>query len=524
MGSPESAILEGNAQLAEDVEADRQANPICYFNPRPYAREYHQDGNTVVAAAGGNGSGKTVELLATGISAMCGPEYDTIYCPMPANFPKPPVRVKLLCPDLKRLVEDVYKPLFNQLCPPALVDKSRSRSKDGFNAASSTWYLNNGSYMRAMSYGTPDLSQESSAYDLILFDEPPPEQLYDSQWARISRTGGFIRMAMTLHQRLVPWPISWIDRRIRRKQDGDFISWYQFNARENHRLMDAEVPGRNILKRFEQMASTLPEEERLVRIEGLGSWLIGLVYKEFDEAIHARYDKCKPEDFGQLVKAGKGVVHCGLDKGISHPCACDWFYIAFEPIEALDIDEGDVIQFAEYGRSDRSTGENIGAVQAINASLGVKPQVYHACKAFFERDEKAPRSGITLATDWQKAGLMLIRGCAKEDVRTNEVHKLLRVPLPGEPRKWPRLRLVKGVCRQTVDEYLSWQYKPESSRSPSGVDKYEERDDHHMDCTGYVACGAIGKPAIESLRPEHRDIMTGVPLSLIAPMPDLYRV
>lgn len=497
-----------DAELDMELAADMRACPIAYFVPRPYAVPFMLDDHMVVFAFGGKRSAKTWHVTAKNVVAMTG--IDIVACPGVAKlFHPPPVFVRHWTPKLTD-AEELILPLYLKWIPPDLLDVKRG--KNGFNVANHSLYLRNGSLMQFRSYEQDDIKGESFECYIVSYDEPPKEKIYESQYARIVTVGGYMYGAMTLDERRTSYPIQWIDRRIRRKGDGDHVAYHHFKTDQNIAAIAQEKGGREgqrVRDAFTAWTSSVSEEERMVVIEGFGGWLSGLVYKEFDERIHASYAKATVEELVTLANEGHGHIRCGLDYGLNHPTACIWDYVNHYPIPDLDLAEGDVIQFAEYKEPGRTVDQNVLAIQA--RSRGMKVQAFYADPAMWTRN---PRGGLTIAGTFIKAGLRLVQGANSKDVGWDAVHKLLAVPPPGSACPWPKLRLMKGRNRKTCDEFLAYQWKPESERSPSGSDKDVDRDDDLMDARRYVA--TTGRP-LPAMVPRHRiamDPTTGVPLNL----------
>ena len=241
---------------------DRADCPIAYFSveKRPSQRPFFYDEHPTCFLFCGMRAGKTTILVARTAMAMAGVE--------PLNLPgslkllpKPPVKVRHWCTDLTKAGENVILPMYLGLLPPSLLDKRNGT--DGYNRSKHTLRLTNGSFMELMSYEMPGTKTGMAERDIVNLDEAPREELYESQYARILTTGGFIWGAMTLDEVRTTWPIWWIDRRILRKGDGeDVVNHHYLSTEENVMALaeEAETPvlRQRILSRLAALKTATP--------------------------------------------------------------------------------------------------------------------------------------------------------------------------------------------------------------------------------------------------------------------------
>ena len=503
------------AMLREALARDANDWPIRHYKPRIYQREFHKDPRMIIAAISGNQAGKTTESVARNVVGLTGVE--SVHCPTGGIFRRPPFKSRHWVTDLTKVVKPIILPLYLQLIPPSMLLKDRNRKFPGYNEADSTLSLTNGSFVQFMSYESEYIKGDSATLDSVPMDECPPEGIYDSQKMRIAARGGRMWIAATI-KRQIGYPTQWIDKRIRRKGDGD-TGWYVFDTAENFRCMAAEATARGengsaITARFEQVKASLSPEDRAVMIDGLMAFSIGLIYPSFDENVHAAYNFLRPADFGRLARDGAGIVICGLDYGMAHPTACVWLYVNYAPMPELQLAEGDIIQIAEYKHAERSLDQNIGGIIGINRVFGLQPRHYWACKRLFHRDEKAPHSGITTATSFMKAGvkpLTIGNDCPEEG--WNTVREALK--MRGQPTPWPAYRIIKNACPETVDEFLVYQMKPESERAPGDRETDIDTNNDLQDCLRYAMTAPRIRPRVAPPEAVMRDRITGVSMSLI---------
>lgn len=117
---------------------------------------------------------------------------------------------------------------------------------------------------------------ESATISIAVFDEPPPEQIYNAVISRL-RMGGIILMPMT--------PLfgsAYVKDKI---VENNAYAYVQFAEMEEN----CKTHGvRGILNHddIEFMISQMEPEQRDARVKGKFMFLSGLVFKEFDRAIH----------------------------------------------------------------------------------------------------------------------------------------------------------------------------------------------------------------------------------------------
>lgn len=117
---------------------------------------------------------------------------------------------------------------------------------------------------------------ESATLGMVIFDEPPPEAIYNACISRL-RMGGIILMPLT-----PLFKAAFVKDKI---VDGNEYAYVQYAAMEEN----CEKHGvRGVLKHsdIEFMASQMEDEEKEARLYGKFMFLAGLVFKEFQKSTH----------------------------------------------------------------------------------------------------------------------------------------------------------------------------------------------------------------------------------------------
>jgi hypothetical protein len=187
-----------------------------------------------------------------------------------------------------------------------------------------------------------------------------------------------------------------------------------------------------------------------------GDWISaeGSVYPEFDEHRHVMTPFRIPKEWPQYV---------GLDPGYDHPCAILWFAVA---------PNGCVYVVDELYRGGLSVVDHARDIRLRNAGRTVQ-RYYADPQHAFSRTAQSPRS---IAAQLKDCGLTFVpwpRTGGNEETMVEAVRKRLISD---------RLK-VFATCVNTIREFQSWSYKRTATGElPAGEDKFEDRDNHTMDC------------------------------------------
>ena len=518
-------------QLAQRVLMDRAENPIRYYRPNKTAMRFHADTHRVRMCGGANRAGKTV--IEVGENVMFLTRINSVWLAhqgidATAKFAhlyarNEPLRTRHWCADLTKVMGPCLLPLYWQFLPPRLLDLSRGTR--GFNSQTNTLYLMDGSFIQFMSYKHGIESAESVSMHSVLFDEPPPENYFDRQLGRVGDVGGFIWGGMTVYERLVRHPIAWFDRRIRRKglnkETGqDIVEHFRVPLSDNLHNFSAE--GQKAMLAWAAMLKVRDPAAYDACVLGLPSMLRGLVYKEFDETIHAQYEKASGDDLAELARKGYGEIWCGMDHGMRDPTVVLWLYVARKPVLSLDIAEGDVILFQEYHVAGRKPVQHIPVIARwMHDTKGkLMPVTGIMADPHMWDDEVSGPSvaGIYIqGLKEAKVCCRVIRANNNKDLGHDLLGELMQVPGEGEQPPWPRFRIVKGSCPKTIDEIMAYCWVAENERTGKGGDKTVDVSDHAPDALRYFACARrwkSGKTEQPQRAPNHP--YTGVPLDLMA--------
>ncbi len=231
--------------------------------------EFHKNKHRIRFVWAGNRSGKTTSGFVEHIWHATG-THPFIRGPVP-------IKTAIVGPDFSNWAQSVLEPKLNEWCPPHSIRKIDRHQ----NGAIKRIYWTSNSTTDVFSHDQDAMVYEGNDFDLVWFDEPPPQYIYKALWRACVDRGG--RMYMTGTPLMSPWLYK-VYQQI--KDNNDPLRWYiRFNSRMNAKNIGggSEELG---LKRLDELASEYTEEERAARLDGEFLQLQGLIFKNWDRDKH----------------------------------------------------------------------------------------------------------------------------------------------------------------------------------------------------------------------------------------------
>ncbi len=291
------ALKERYLQLQEDlgeatsrVESYLEDNKIEFFGvpdeerglkgPNPLQAEllraWENQKYKVFVYSGANRIGKTSILAIVAIATVFG------YWPWEKTrrfvFPhKKPRRIRIVGQDWEKHIKTVLVPALEEWWP-----KNRPVEKKKNNVGADAFWrdMKTGSTIEIMSNNQESALHEGWNGDLICYDEPP------TRLVRVANARGLIDrcgrelFAMTLLKE------AWIDREVIKAVDKDGKPDKTIYSISGDIFVNL---GFGITREgIEQFDKTLTDDERAARINGLPSYMSGLVYTDFKRNIHLK--------------------------------------------------------------------------------------------------------------------------------------------------------------------------------------------------------------------------------------------
>lgn len=188
--------------------------------------------------------------------------------------PKPPVRMRWCTEDYKIILKVIIPTLKKLVVREELRGGSWEKA---FSKEEETLYWANGSFVELMTYAQDVASYEGASRHLIVEDECCPSDMHHANTARLIDTKGHLIMGLTpinLTDR-TGWIYDWWKQISEGRAES--AEWFFFDIWKNTTLSKDEI---------DEYSDSLPEGERIARIEGKFPQLLGLILKNFSRPKH----------------------------------------------------------------------------------------------------------------------------------------------------------------------------------------------------------------------------------------------
>lgn len=259
------------AQQVVDLKKSRQAKKLDDYLKTMHEgqKEFHKLNKRIVFSFAGNRSGKTTAGAVELIWICMGIH--------PYKKNKAPLKTAVIGPDFENWAKQIFEPKIREWSPSNCIRKIE-RHQGG---AIKRIFWTTGSTTDVYSWDQDQMVFEGSDYDLIWFDEPPPQWIWKAMWRSCVDRGG--RMYMTGTPLMSPWLYE-IYQQMKNHDDPirDYVKFPRFINAKNIGDGDEKLG----LKRLEEFASEFNEEEKAARIDGEFVQVQGLVFKDWDRAKH----------------------------------------------------------------------------------------------------------------------------------------------------------------------------------------------------------------------------------------------
>ncbi len=306
--------------LARELARRKVEERLRYFRPNAgqerFLAEIGRPGAFVVWQGGGNGSGKSHSVVGI-VAALCWPDLappDVFSAPIFRNWPHPK-RIRI-CSTPKEL--DTSGSL--QTTIKELFPRKRYEARRKGKTFPSEFLTDSGWIVDLFSYDQDPSEMAGPSLGLVIFNEPPPENLFKESIAR-TRLGGLILGAATSLRENV-----WLVDGILGKANGQDIRVTYSDIEDNCRQHSPNGHGALEHEQIEKILSQYDDEEREARKTGKPLSLSGRIYKSFDRAVHVAKDPIIPPEratFYMVVDPAVGkpfaIVYAFMDPaGILH--------------------------------------------------------------------------------------------------------------------------------------------------------------------------------------------------------------
>jgi len=421
----------------------RKSKRLLYYEPHGKQFEFHSAPHGIRAIFGGNRSGKTtcggMEFLfhVTGL-------YPDWY-PEELRF-QGPVIGRIACKDFQKAAGGVIIPFLEEWLDPNII-KKKTRNPIGIPVK---WELKNGSVFDILTYEQDTEQYEGWKGHIFWADEPIPRD----KW--IATLRGLVDFRGRAWLTLTPLTQPWIYDDIYNANDPN-VKVVTTDIRDNPHLSE------DAIKDFE--ASLTPEEKE-ARIHGRFLHLSGLIYKEFNPAVHI----VEP-----IHVKDHWTRYFSIDPHPRTPTACLW--LAVDPQENLWI-------YDELWIGDMDLESVAHAIHAQEG--GRTPNLRFIDPAMDEDNELA--GGFNVRKELMKFGIFTTRANTDSFLGRNRIKQAL-IPRYSKMAgtEVPRLRVTRN-CTQTIYEFTHYIWD-EYARGRDDLDpkqRPKKKNDHMMDNLKYI--------------------------------------
>ena len=468
-------------------------NPSIYgYIAQPHQEPFHRSKAKGRLFLGGNRAGKTVAECAEAVMRLTGKhKYRD-------DLKRPPIAGRSVSVDVEKGIKEIVLPQIARWMPPSeLINGSW---EDSYAKGERKLTLANGSTLEFMTYEQEVEKFAGTSRDFVMFDEEPPEDIFNENLLRLVDVNGDWWMAMTP---LID--MSWTHDRLFQKgldpatstlvlPDGTSIRTvevFQASSLDNQYISEAEL-----------FIATdgMSEEEADARKHGKYFSYTGAIYsssirmgenggiKTFIPPIHN-------SDSWPLLYNKWG--HFGmLDHGYSNPTA---FYLG-----AYDK-YGRVIIYYEYYKQKKLVHENAEAIKGILRELRLENKLEYIVGDPSIRNTD-PITGSSIQQEYAEHGLYI--GLANNDV------------IGGINRVSSRLKkgmlLITDNCEMAKWEFVRYRWaKYDTSKARQKNNAKEtpmKKDDHAMDAIRY---GIVSRPELDGEHPMRAGNPLNAPMAIV---------
>jgi phage terminase large subunit-like protein len=294
--------LEELVNIGQELSRRKTQENIRYYQPFAHQLAAHRSPAKIRLCLGGNRSGKTT----FDVAETCW--YATQTHPY-RKTPKPPVRMRICCTDFNSGIEKVMIPKFQEFVMRE--DLKGGSWETAYSKEKRTLYWNNDSFAEFMSYDQDVEKFGGTSRHLIIEDEPAPVDIHNENMSRLLDTKGSLIMSLTpinLDAR-TGWIYDFWKSASEAKDPS--VAWFFFDIYGNTSFTKEEI---------DKFAASLPESERIARIQGKFPQLLGIIYKQFSRGKHVIPQRAPDSDWTIEIwsdphtRKATAAVFVGIDR------------------------------------------------------------------------------------------------------------------------------------------------------------------------------------------------------------------
>jgi hypothetical protein len=315
-----------------------------------------------------------------------------------------------------------------------------------------------------------DLSSfESDSVTGVAWTEASREAVFDSLWARLVDTGGWLLMDY------VPLE-EWHKSRVRLSTNPRWKA-VRFAMQDNaHNLPPNAIP---------EARENMSDRDAKIRIDGYEGAEFGSVYRDFDPTRHVI------PTFALTVSMKKALYRT-YDYGFASPAACVWVsYLpsgfvmpaaAGEIWGGVELDHDLVVVYREFFEREHTVPQQAASITSMsegetyrfNNRIVVDPTIFN------RTPNPMAGKGKPIAKMFAEHGIEAKRG--KQGKGADKDAQVARVQWWFANDKI----LVMDNCKNFIREHEAWKYKKDRDGNVVPGERYEDKDDHTCDCFRYL--------------------------------------
>lgn len=231
---------------------------------------FHKAQNRVRIFFGGNRSGKTT----AGTNEM--------RWLLQGNHPfrtfRLPIKACIVCQDFQTHAKDIILPKIYEWFPPDLI----TRTEVNQSRVISKIHTKNGSVLDIKSHDQDLKVFEGSDYDVVWFDEPPPEAIFKALWRGLTDRRGIAFFTGTPITE--PWMFDLYKKAAGENNKGMYWAIFADIHENAKNLGEGDEAEGN--RRIEEFLDALDPDEREAREKGKFLHMRGLIFKGWDRGTH----------------------------------------------------------------------------------------------------------------------------------------------------------------------------------------------------------------------------------------------
>lgn len=189
-----------------------------------------------------------------------------------------PIKACIVLQDFQTHANDIMLPKLKEWFPPGLI-VSADKNQSGVEVK---FHCKNGSTLDIKSHDQDIKVFEGSDYDVVWFDEPPPESVFKAMWRGLTDRRGIAYITGTPITE--PWIHDLYQKAVAENNTGTY--WYIFSSIHSNAKNLGEGDEAEGKLRIKEFLDALDPDERTAREEGKFLHMRGLIFKTWGRKTH----------------------------------------------------------------------------------------------------------------------------------------------------------------------------------------------------------------------------------------------